>query len=576
MPSASVHPQPRRAPREVLIPLLFLGICLAAYGNALGAPFMMDDMGLIVENRAMGDAGFLQWDVLTGRHGYRAGHQYPYFRPLSHGLNYASNRLFGDDPFGYHLTNLLLLYLAGTALFSLLKDLFDDTFFAFTAAAIYLAHPMNVVIVDYITATGYGLLILAIILSLRWHHLSLRGHRNRPLFMTLSLIAFGVALLCHETAASLPLALAALLRIVERLPRRRVLLRTIPYGIVLGLYLQLRLHYASLVDSVFSQIPRFGLSVTTYIASLAHLVGYYLQGLVFGRDIVLLRAAPPNPAPVLIWNMIFWAGLTIAIVLIVRRTGGPRVALGLAWMLTGTAPLTLACFSRYAQGFLLEPHWLLLATAGFCLIPAAVAASLNSAGKRRPAVALSALLIAAAVLGTHASNALWTDEKAHCLRMLRLSPRMPLPAWWLGYAYLEEKDYDRAEVYLRRSLIHAPRDWQVYVNLGFIAQARGRPDEALRYFETAWRRFSGAAVAYYNAAVIHRSRGRDDLAEPLLRKALQRDPYLLEARIALADILRRRGGLSEARRLLEDNLRVAPDDLHSRAFLKSLDQQATP
>ncbi|MBM3987287.1 MAG: hypothetical protein FJ294_04955 [Planctomycetes bacterium] len=130
---------------------LDLGTLLAALALALFAWGTVFDLGLFGwDTYPLIDAGrFASWDefahslsceLMDGR--FPGGH---YWRPLVHlsfGLDYA---LWGLDPFGYHLTDFLLLVLGTTLVVTLSRALLGEgrAGWAWFAGLVFVLHPVH-------------------------------------------------------------------------------------------------------------------------------------------------------------------------------------------------------------------------------------------------------------------------------------------------------------------------------------------------------------------------------------------------------------------------------------------------
>src|SRR5215472_2203667 len=130
-----------------------------AYANALRTPFIYDDSAAVVSNEhirtlAMPDALF------AARENPAAG------RPVvnySLALNYAAG---GLDPFGYHLVNVALHLLCGVVLFLVARRTFASQNIAFAIALLWIVHPLNSEVVDYVTERSESLMALFFLLTL--------------------------------------------------------------------------------------------------------------------------------------------------------------------------------------------------------------------------------------------------------------------------------------------------------------------------------------------------------------------------------------------------------------------------
>ncbi len=128
--------------RSLLGLALVLGAAALAYRGVLGLEFLgWDSYPTIAASRvrsAADLAGTFREDLMDGR--YPGGRFYRPFTNLSFALDYA---LFGLDPFGYQLTNLLVLAAAIVVLFALALRLLGDGPGAAVATAAFALHPLQ-------------------------------------------------------------------------------------------------------------------------------------------------------------------------------------------------------------------------------------------------------------------------------------------------------------------------------------------------------------------------------------------------------------------------------------------------
>ena len=83
--------------------------------------------------------------------------------------------------------------------------------------------------------------------------------------------------------------------------------------------------------------------------------------------------------------------------------------------------------------------------------------------------------------------------------------------------------------------------WPAWNNMGNTLSAMGRPDAALRCFDTTLRLNPDYWPAQYNIAVVNFLNGRYTEAAPRLRTVLDWQPGFREARYLLAESLTRSG-----------------------------------
>jgi tetratricopeptide (TPR) repeat protein len=104
-----------------------------------------------------------------------------------------------------------------------------------------------------------------------------------------------------------------------------------------------------------------------------------------------------------------------------------------------------------------------------------------------------------------------------------------------------------------------PGDFEGTAQVGSSLTELGRLDEAERYLREALTGLD-TAQTHYNLGVVlsGKNRGADAAAE--YRRAIERDPYLVDARNNLAALLAREGRLAEATAELTAVLRIEPDN----------------
>jgi hypothetical protein len=188
--------------------LLVVLLTIAAHARGLQGQFLeWDDYGHITQNpaiRSLSPANL--WVMFT----QPAAKLYVPLTWLSFAIDY---QVWGHNPFGYHLTNLLL-HGANTVLvlllaFQLLRGRFEHAQpAAVLTAAIFGVHPLRVESVAWVTERKDLLFaffyLLAILVYLRW---VTRG--NRRDYWTCLLLFIGSAL-AKSTAVTLPLVLVLL------------------------------------------------------------------------------------------------------------------------------------------------------------------------------------------------------------------------------------------------------------------------------------------------------------------------------------------------------------------------------
>src|SRR5262245_45373084 len=182
---------------------------IAIYANSLSGAFVYDDGGAIVNNQGIRN---LTTALAAARENPVAG------RPvvgLSLALNFA---LGGLSPWGYHAFNIGVHVLAGLLLFGVLRRtcalpsvpswLRDSAnSLAFAASLIWLVHPLQTEVVDYVTQRTESMMGLFYLLTV---YASIRSMTDARSAMSWTVVAIGACALgmaTKEPMASAPLVI---------------------------------------------------------------------------------------------------------------------------------------------------------------------------------------------------------------------------------------------------------------------------------------------------------------------------------------------------------------------------------
>jgi tetratricopeptide (TPR) repeat protein len=115
-----------------------------------------------------------------------------------------------------------------------------------------------------------------------------------------------------------------------------------------------------------------------------------------------------------------------------------------------------------------------------------------------------------------------------------------------GTQAMDDRKWREAAALFREGLKVAPRDATLHQNLGTALYLAGDPRGAEAEFEEALRLLPGYAKPLFSLGVLMEERGRDADAIDRFSRAVASDPTMVNARASLADALRRSGKLEAA------------------------------
>jgi protein O-mannosyl-transferase len=588
MPAMAGPPRPRRdrpairAHDRWILLVLIVSITFVTFLPTLGNDFVTwDDDDNLTENPLYRGLGWseLRWMWTT----ILMGHYIP-LTWMTFGLDYL---VWGMNPAGYHLTNVVL-HAANAALFYVLvqrlltialhatfADAFALRLASAFAALLFAVHPLRVESVAWATERRdvlCGFFVLASLLAYL-HHATAPEAESPRRWYWISLGLFVAAVLSKEMAITLPAVLVILdwyplerLGAGSRTAREptasglpgvsRVLAEKIPFVLVAAVS-----SAVVVLANVRVNLSSFGeLGLLERAAVSVHGLGFYLWKTVAPVHLAALyelrRPVEVASLPVVLSAVVVAAITALAVL---GRTRWP--GLGAAWLasvmlfapvigIVHNGPQLAA--DRYT--YLPTLPWAVLAGAALALLIRASGPSRRLAARLAlPACAIAVLaVLAAAQTRTWAnSERLWTHTASTA----------PSSVAYYNLGALSERQgrWDEAIDYYRQALRLKPGYPEAHYNWGVILARQQRPTEAIEHYREALRIKPDHAEAHYNWGLVASAAGRDDEAIEHYRLALQAKPQLAAAHNNWGNILVRQGHWSSAVDHYREALRLKPD-----------------
>ena len=199
--------QPASLPvREWILLLLMAFVTLGLYYPATLAPFCLLDDEILVRDVLNNPS----WSYLKQVFGPNQGDAYggPYFRPLSTLVFFLVAKAVGLEPAPFHLFNVIIHLANGLLIYFLTRRVHSthsaSTWLGFTAAMLFLVHPVNVEAVAWVSGRPTLLSTFFILLSFSLHLRVERDSRDWRLWA--GAFCYLLSLLTYELAAFMPLA----------------------------------------------------------------------------------------------------------------------------------------------------------------------------------------------------------------------------------------------------------------------------------------------------------------------------------------------------------------------------------
>jgi len=546
--------------------LIFFAVGLLVYFNSLNNKFLIDDY-FFINNPVFSQTKYIlsQWDPYSQQSMGVVDREKrePSYRPMAQMTYDVVYSTFKNHRWEYRLLNLSVFVLASSLIFLLIEILTGNFNLAFLTGLFYLVHPINGIIVNYISANVFAFQLICMLgtILLLWRSLDKNNQRGAYF---LSLVLSILSLFWHESGVMTFFYLSSAVFLFRKEPLKEKLKYLFPYFLILSCYLIFRFEFLGIDDFPIRRMF-YHMNAGVYLSSLFKVSFWYTAKLFYPQGIVMQWATPLlgqhlflNGAGALLLGLLF------ILLFIVSKNNLYRLAL--CWFLIGMAPVCLAAFRLPAMGAMIEPHWFIFSSIGFFIFVANACVVVGNRWKNA-GIAITLILVVGWSLISHAYNRVWFDQKTYSLYWLQEVPYIHSTYSDLAYAYELEGDFKRSKAALLMSLSGGISDALVYDDLGANAQSAGDLKGAEFYINKALKINPYLSSAYDNLAHVYFLEGRLDESEKICQRALQLNPLLTKPRIAMAMISLKQGDDKSSIALCLKNLEIDPNDVQTLFLL---------
>lgn len=517
------------------------------------------------------------------------------YRPLTWmtlGLDYT---LWGMDPFGYHLSSLILhvvnavlVYLLSLLLFRrAMSSPFTPGEFplriaAGFAALLFALHPLRVEAVTWISgrenvlAGGLGLAALLC-------YLKAAAGEKRAWWLSLAVVIYALSLLAKASGMTLPLVLVVLdIYPLKRLgPGRwlgsdanKVWLEKIPF-LVLGLAAAVIGVLAKQETGAMSSFAQYGFA--RRLAQALFGLAFYLWKTLLPVGLSPLYELPSQFNP-LEWHFVLSGAAVLAItaVLLMARRRWPAALA--AWACYVILLLPVLGIAQSGPQIVAD-RYSYLACLGWAML--AGAAMLHGwrlwiNGRIGPRLFISAAGLGALILIglgflTWQQTQIWHDSETLWRHALAVAERSRFKSsvahYNLGKTVGSRGNLTEAIEHYRQALVIDPGYAKAHNNLGNALFARGELAEAIEHYRQALKVDPAHAKAHYNLGAALAKGGNLAEATEHFHQAVRIDPDYGKAHHTLGVVLARRGDLEEAIGHFRQAVRIQPDSAEAHQSL---------
>lgn len=546
---------------------ILVAITLLAYVPAIQGGFIWDDDDYVTENPTLNSFEGLR-DIWLNP---SATVQY---YPLVHSSFWIENHLWGLQPMGYHIVNVLLHSINALLLWRMLRLLAVPC--PWLIAMIFAVHPVHVESVAWITErknvlSGMFYLSSALCLWKCWddESVSATETKRRYLWYGAALLLFIVALLSKTVAATFP---AAFLVIVWWKSGRLTIgdfIKMAPFfflGITLGLLtVWLEKH------QVGAQGIDWELSFLDRILIAGRALWFYAGKLVWPVPLIFTYHRWDIDTAQ-IWQFVFpVTAIAFAIGLAIKIPRIGRGPLAAVLFFAGTLFPALGFFDVYPMRFsFVADHFQYLASIGVIVLVVVTAKMLLD--RMLDDGALVGKMIAGVVIVMLAAitwqqgkiyeglEVLWRDTIAK-------NPTSFMAHNNLGALLNKRGDFEEAEDHLLESIELKPGFYESVINLAKAYEGQAKLDDALMLYRQATELNSDELEGWNGMGAIVGMKGELDLAEEYFSKALELDPSRAETHANLATLHAARGDLEKAESGFTEAIALDPTSAEVRRNL---------
>ena len=518
----------------------------------------------------------ISWMVTT----FHGGHYQP-LSWLTLGFDYV---LWGMDPFGYHLTNLLihaantvLFYFISRWLLSIALSVSEKNrqlnLSAAFSALLFGIHPLRVESVAWVTERRdvlSGLFyLLTIYTYLRAANVE-RTHSRR--WLSLACVTYALSLFSKGTAMTLP----AILILLDIYPLRRfkgrvaewfkpeqrgVWFEKVPFLILACGFAWIALSAQRSVGAL-KTLAQYELPIR---------LGQTFYGVFFGigKSIFPVQLSPLYELPLLddAWKRLF----------VLAACGALAITLGLYWA-RRRWPAALACWVYYiivlspvsgiAQSGpqLVADRYSYLACLSWAVLIGGTlfnVSPLTDSSKNFPWVSgarLSFVVVTMLSLGllTWKQSLVWRDTRTLWQHAIAVTPDSSIAYYNLGKTFETAAKVDQAIEFYRRAVTINPSYANAHHSLADMLVRKGLPVEALAHYRKALQIKPDDAETHNNLGVLLEVQGEIEAALDEFQKAAKIDPNFARAFFNLGRVFAQEGDLAQATNYYREANRLDP------------------
>ena len=592
-------------PHWAIIMAIFAIGLVAYFRSVTNGVFLFDDRALVIDNPYIKNFSYLK-EIFTTHLFEGSGIYSNFYRPIQSLSFMLDYHLWGLNPFGYHLSNVLIHIINATLVYFLIYLVCKKQYIATITGILFCVHTVLSWPVNYVASRADLLSPFFFLAALVLYILYRENVKQGFLLYLFSILCFVLSVLSKEIGIILPVILLFYLHCFpEQKKSPNIKTRNLiwPFFIIAAVYVLLRvtvLNFAGerLLETTTGQIPLYLRLLTTskvfmiYIRLLFFPVGLHMEWNI-------------EPASAFAQDEVFLSVVGLCIIGIftyfLSRTSKLKF-FAIGWFFIILLPYA----NIFPLAYFMGEGWLYVPSIGFFTLLAAYLYELKKRSRLCSYLTMCIIVFSVVFYGilTFKRTQVWADPVKLYTEVLRYSPNNTKARINLGVILAKSGSYDEAmqkykeakelipddagvhaglaNVYADKQMYDValeefkkavelnPKDYVAHNNIGIIYKQKGDIKKAMEKYAEALKLNPSYPLTYNNIGNIYLESGQNDAAIRFYKKAINLDPNKAAFYANLGKAYKNKGMRQKSEESFRKALQLDPDHKDAREGLVSI------
>jgi len=481
-------------------------------------------------------------------------------------------QLYGMNPRGHHLTNVVIHTVSTLFLFLLLFRLTGALWQSLFVAALFALHPLHVESVAWVAERKDVLSTLFWFLTLLFY--AAYTTKRKPALYILALFSFILGLMSKPMLVTLPVVMLLMdfwplgryrheeqKQGLHQLFGRAITLikEKIPF-FACSLLSALITVYAQQKGGTIATLTKVSFRLRSENALIAYVK--YIGKTVWPHDLAVIY---PFPSSIALWQVIGSLFILLLLTAVAIRAGRrhPYFAVGWFWFLITLVPV-IGLIQVGSQS--MADRYSYIPVIGLFIMAAWGVPDLTKGLRHRQGILalLAGVVVFASSVLTWQQLGYWRDSISLYQHTLRVTNNNYIININMGVALQAKGDLDAAIQQYHEALRITPNNYSAHSNLGGVLQAKGDFNAAIQEYQEALRINPNDTLAHNNMGVVLQAKGDPNAAIQEFQETLRINPNYAEAHYNLGGAFANKGYLDAAIQEYQQVLRINPNDKDAR------------